>query len=246
MSIKAVIFDKDGTLMDFECFWVTVSRYAIEEILEKTGCSAIPVEEVLRCLDVEDGIANINGILAQDPFPVMGRAIRSCLVGGGCILTEEEITDITIEAYHNNTDKGVVSPACERIGDVIGGLKKKGIKLAVITTDDPVDTEFCLKKLKIYSLFDEIYTDDGVMPPKPSPYCLEAFAEKYGLNKDEILMVGDTLNDVRFAENSGISVVGVAKAPQNRAILKEHIELVVDNISYIPEIVSKINSGVFK
>ena len=243
MSIKAVIFDKDGTLMDFESFWVTVSEYAIDEILKRTRCTTVTREAVLKSLDVENGIANINGILAQAPFPVMGRAIRDCLLGGGCTLTESEITATTIDAYHGNTDKGVVSPACEDIEGVLKGLKQKGMRLAVITTDDPVDTEFCLNKLGVYGLFDEIYTDDGVLPPKPDPFCLKLFAEKYGLEKDEILMVGDTLNDVRFAENSGIRVVGVAKALQNRAILEEHIDVVVDDISFIPDIVSKINDG---
>lgn len=243
MSIKAVIFDKDGTLMNFESFWVTVSRCAIEEILKKTGCDSISCDEVLRCLDVEDGIANINGILAQAPFPVMGKAIHDCLLRGGCTLSTEEITEITVEAYHNNSDKGKVKAACSDIVGVILGLKQKGMKLAVVTTDDPEDTEFCLKKLDIYDLFDEIYTDDGIMPAKPDPYCLDLFAKKYGLQREEIIMVGDTLNDVRFANNGGIKVVGVAKVKNNRDILQKYADTVADDISYIPHIITKINDG---
>ncbi len=36
--IKAIIFDKDGTLIDFDSFWVTISEYAIKEMLEALNC----------------------------------------------------------------------------------------------------------------------------------------------------------------------------------------------------------------
>ena len=128
MDIKGIIFDKDGTLMDFEAFWVTVSRAAIADILKETNIDA-DVEKVLGCLDVEDGVADINGILAQDPFPVMGRAINECLAQYGCKLSDEEMTDLTVKAYHGNIEKGIVAPPCNNIVEVMERLKGMGIKL---------------------------------------------------------------------------------------------------------------------
>ncbi|MBE6643267.1 MAG: HAD family hydrolase [Ruminococcaceae bacterium] len=233
MNIKAVIFDKDGTLMDFESFWVTVSSYAIEDIKKVTGVTDVSVEEALGYLDVKDGIADINGILAQDPYPVMGRAINTCFAKYGCRLTDGEMTELTISAYHKNVEKGIINPACGDIVGIMKRLKNNGIHLAVITTDDPYDTKKCLTALGIYDYFDEIYTDDGVMPPKPDPYCLEMFLKKYGLEKNEVIMIGDTLNDVNFARNGGIKVGGVAKNKNNRKILEEKADFVMTDISEI-------------
>lgn len=233
MNVKAVIFDKDGTLMDFEAFWVTVSRFAIRDILNDVGIKNDCEEDVLRCLDVEDGIADINGILAQDPFPVMGKAINDCLKKYGCTYTDEQMTEITVKAYHGNIDKGIVNPACDNIVGVMKRLKEMGLKLAVVTTDDPYDTKKCLCRLGIYDFFDEIYTDDGVLPPKPDPFCLNSFCERYGLLKSEIIMIGDTMNDVRFARNGGITVGGVAKNKNNRDILERNADFVMDNISCV-------------
>ena len=42
MNTKAVIFDKDGTLLDFDSFWVEISYNAIREILEKIEIKNIP------------------------------------------------------------------------------------------------------------------------------------------------------------------------------------------------------------
>ena len=63
MSIKAIIFDKDGTLIDFDFFWVPISRAAIEDILEELECKSVLPEDVLLSLGVEDSITNIDGIL---------------------------------------------------------------------------------------------------------------------------------------------------------------------------------------
>lgn len=232
MEIKGIIFDKDGTLMDFEAFWVTVSRGAIADILKETNIDA-DVETVLCCLDVEDGVADINGILAQDPFPIMGRAINDCLAKYGCVLSDEEMTNLTVKAYHGNIKKGIVAPTCKNVVEVMERLKGMGVKLGLVTTDDPYDTEKCLKALGVYDYFDEIYTDDGVLPTKPDPYCGNNFCKKYGLDKAQVVMVGDTLNDVRFAKNMGIKVFCVAKSDKNRKVLEEYADLVMHDISCI-------------
>ena len=233
MKIKAIIFDKDGTLMDFESFWVTVSRYAIEEMKRATGCKFVPTDEALYSLDVKDGIANINGILAQDPYSVMGRALHGCFEKYGCKLSVDEMTDMAVKAYHRNIDKGEVKAACFDIAGVMDKLKSMGLKLAVVTTDDPYDTEKCLKTLGLYDYFDEIYTDDGIHPAKPDSYACDDFCSKYSLQKNEVIMVGDTLNDVRFARNSGIDVIAVAKNDYNANILREEADAVIRDISLI-------------
>ena len=231
MSVKAVIFDKDGTLMDFESFWVTVSRYAIEEIKGKTGFTSVPVEEALLALDVVDGIANINGILAQDPFNVMGKALCNCFKKYGCTLTPEQMTELTVSAYHGNIDKGKIAPACNNIASVMERLKEMGIILAVVTTDDPYDTEKCLKALGIREYFDAVYTDDGINPTKPDSFAAEELCLRFNLTKGQVIMVGDTMNDVRFARNSGIKAVAVAKNENNANILRKEADIVLHDIS---------------
>ena len=37
--VKAIIFDKDGTLIDFDSFWITVSVDAIKHILKNVNNS---------------------------------------------------------------------------------------------------------------------------------------------------------------------------------------------------------------
>ena len=46
MNIDAIIFDKDGTLIDFDAFWVSVSCKAIEEVLEKFAMASDLLSEL--------------------------------------------------------------------------------------------------------------------------------------------------------------------------------------------------------
>ena len=95
----------------------------------------------------------------------------------------------------------------------------------------------CLNALGVAELFDVIYTDDGALPTKPSPACAEDFCRRFGLNKEDVLMVGDTMTDVEFSRNAGLSMVGVAKTEENRKLLLKHIEKVVPDVSYLPELI---------
>ena len=42
MDIQAILFDKDGTLMKFDRYWVEVSRHAINDILRQLDREDIP------------------------------------------------------------------------------------------------------------------------------------------------------------------------------------------------------------
>lgn len=236
MKTRAIIFDKDGTLLDFDSFWLSISYKAIENILTALKQKLDMTEEILLALGVKNKVTDINGVLCQGTYAQMGQAIYGVLKEHGCDITEEKAISLTIEAYHQNFEAGIVKPACENIFGVLNRLKEHGIKLAVVTTDDAFVTKKCLEALGIDTLFDAVYTDDGKYPAKPDAYCIYDFCEKEGLSKSEVVMVGDTLTDVCFARNGGIKVIGVAKSDENRCILEKHADVVIPDISFVLEV----------
>ena len=66
-----------------------------------------------------------------------------------------------------------------------------------------------LAVLGIEDLFEKIYTDDGINPIKSNPKCALDFLSKFHISAQSTVMVGDTMTDIRFARNAGISVIGV-------------------------------------
>lgn len=237
MKTRAIIFDKDGTLIDFDSFWLTISYRAMENILAAVKQKLDLTEEILLALGVKNKVTDINGVLCKGTYAQMGQTIYKVMKKYGCDITEEEAIRLTIDAYHRNLGAGIVKPTCENIFDVLSELKEHGIKLAVVTTDDAFVTKKCLEMLGIDTLFDVVYTDDGKYPAKPDAYCINDFCEKEGLSKSEVVMVGDTLTDVCFARNGGIKVIGVAKSDDNRSILEKEADVVITDISYIFEVI---------
>lgn len=236
MRTKAIIFDKDGTLMDFDSFWVTLTRVVVEEVRKNMRVVDVSEEEILAALGVEHGVTNINGVLCYGTYAQIGSIVCNVLENSGYKTNVDEVTKLMIESYHRNYEKGIIKPTCHNLCKVLSRLKSEGIKLAVVTTDDSFGVQRCLQVLGIEEYFDAVYSDDGKLPAKPEPHSIYDFLAKEGLAKSEVIMVGDTLTDTVFAKNAEIKVIGVAKSDANKQILAEHADAVIPDISYIFEV----------
>jgi len=236
MNVEAIIFDKDGTLIDFDAFWVTISIKAIKDILKRLEKEEIPVEEILEAFGVHEGTTDINGILCKGTYQQMGHIVHDIVCQYGCEISCDEAVQMVIQAYNQNSDAGEIIPITPNLVEVLTELKKRNKQLVVVTTDNEVITRKCLKKLGVEELFDKIYTDDGKMPTKPDPFCVFDFCALTGIKPERVVMVGDTMTDVTFAKNAGIPVIGVAKTEKNKQILAPHADIVVSDLSHILEI----------
>ena len=239
MKTKAILFDKDGTLLDFAALWVKISEFAVREILEKANMSSRLENELLMSLGIENGIARIDGVLAQFPYSIMSKAIFEVLAKYGCKNTLEEITYITTNAYYNNFEKGVSKLNDDDTAEVLQSFKEKGILLFVVTNDYLDITSRVLTESGIVDCFEKIYSVDLGFPPKPDPAVIEHICEQYDLKKTEMIMVGDTLADMEFAKRGGIMGVGIAKDKNNAEILRKNADFVVSSISEIQNIIEK-------
>lgn len=238
MKADAIIFDKDGTLIDFDVFWVSVSVKAVEEVLEWAGDTVTSVSDVLLAFGVRDGITDINGVLCKGTYEELGHILYDIMKNSGCDKSCAEVTEALVRSYNKNSDAGAVKPTCENLAFVLSELKKQNKKLAVVTTDNPEITLKCLQKLSICDYFDKIYTDDGKTPTKPDPYCVNDFCQSFCIERERVVMVGDTMTDMNFAKNAGIRAIGIAKSDANRQVLESYADSVIRDPSYIFEVLN--------
>lgn len=92
--------------------------------------------------------------------------------------------------------------------DLLKNLRSMGIKTAVATNKMKELAEKCCHNLGIYELFDYISgppKDGGITKAQVITLALE----NLGLEKDDALMVGDTKNDEKGAEDAGVDFLPV-------------------------------------
>ena len=220
LSIKAIVFDKDGTLVDYGNFWIPVSKCATEYIFESAGVPLSRVDAHLYDLGVRGDNVDIKSPLAKGDH----KGIINLLLGEIKAVRPEatfsEAARLMIEGYGKDSkQKGKVLPTCDNMCDLLKSLRSLGIILALVTSDDISGAEICLEKLGVKELFDEIITAELDKPTKPDPYLMNRFMKKYGLSQSEVIMVGDTETDILFAKNSGVFSVGVGKSAESREYL---------------------------
>ncbi len=232
--IKGIIFDKDGTLLDFDALWLPVAEGAVDAVVE---CYSLPNEaknELFESVGVYDGVTDITGVLAGGTYRMMAECFEKVLASHGVSIDKDEFDAFTVSAFHDSFARGEIKPACDDIVEFFRLLRSKGVHIALITSDDRFGADKCLAQFGIAEYFDEIYCADGIHPPKPDPYYLDCFAKKYSLSKDEICMVGDTYVDCDFAAGYGVKMIGVAPEECNKRLLLERTDTVYDDISQIP------------
>lgn len=235
MDIRAIIFDKDGTLLAFDDFWVTVSDYVIKDILSQLHREDIPSEKLLEAIGVKSGKTAADGLLCKGTYAQIGLALHGVLQRYGAELPQSEAIGMTEAAYTRNACFGTVRPTCENIRGVLENLKNGGRRLFVVTTDNPEITDKCLASLGIKDLFDGVFTDDGNMPVKPNPQCARAISEAFGIPPEKMMMVGDTVTDIKFARNAGIPVILVGNTSESSAPADAYLP----DISYISELIGE-------
>lgn len=237
MKVDAIIFDKDGTLIEFDKFWVNVAKKAIESVLKKLQVVENFGSEILIAIGVTNGVTDANSILAKGTYLQIAQEIHKILTRSGYNFNLEVIAKEVLNGFNDNYSAGEVVPTTPNLVELLSQFKSQNIRLAIVTTDNEYVTDMCLQKLGIKGLFDRIYTDDGKTPTKPNPYCVFDFCKTFNLEKERVIMVGDTLTDVEIAKNAGIKVIGLAKQEQNKLILKNKADVVIEDLSSIKQII---------
>ncbi len=234
-EIKGILFDKDGTLVDFEKTWYALAdlmalhaadgdRAAAYSLMEKAGY------DYARRRFKADSVfaAGTNADIVALWYPDAEAAERR---------------EKTLFFDSFTAEQGALqSVPLEGSRETIANLHRAGFRLAVATNDSTGGAEKTLLALGIAQMFDAAYGYDSVANPKPAPDTIVAFCDLTGLKPAEVAMVGDNRHDLEMAKAGGAGLaVGVLSGTGTAESLAPLADVVLDSIVDLPNYLAERN-----
>ena len=228
-AIKGLLFDKDGTLFDFEKTWNSWTSRILCEVSEQSDVSIDELAESID-FDLKTGKLLPQSIVIAGTHRQVTAALHSKLPNWNFDDLESYLLDIVIE-----TPQYEVVPLQRRFQN----LKLQGFSLGVMTNDSEKGAQAHLAAAGILDLLDFLAGSDTGYGCKPAPEPLLAFAETTNLKPDEIAMVGDSLHDLQAADAAGMMRIAVLTGMATESQLENYADLVLPSIADLSDLLSK-------
>jgi len=228
-SIRGLLFDKDGTLFDFEKTWNSWTSKILSEVSKQSNVSISALADAID-FDLKTGKLLPQSIVIAGTHRQVTAALHTKLSNWDFEHLESYLLDYVIE-----TRQYEVVP----LQKYFRKLKSEGLLLGVMTNDAERGAQAHLAAAGIFDLLDFVAGSDTGFGCKPAPEPLLAFAKITGLKPDEIAMVGDSLHDLQAAQAAGMMRIAVLTGVATEDELKKHADLVLPSIANLLDLILK-------
>lgn len=228
-SITAILFDKDGTLVDFNKSWFVI---ACELARRSAGGDEVLAKTLLQVggYDWEAEKFRANSAIAAGTLedivalwhPQDNEAQRSARVA-------------EYDAY--GVEEGAKQAvAVDGLKSTLQALKDAGYILGIATNDSEAGARATAAALGISDLFAGFVGYDTAARAKPYGDPLLHFAAEVGVTPAQVAMVGDNPHDMECARNATAGLaVGVLTGNSARDVLEPLADVVLCSIANLPD-----------
>ncbi|ANS75422.1 haloacid dehalogenase [Paenibacillus yonginensis] len=211
IPFKGILFDKDGTLLDFLSLW---GAWALEvtgllvKRMEDAGAELLadPLKLLGLTLDDEGRVAG------YDPTGPVAMATEEQTVG---VLTWQlytagvpwndalrQVRELLAEAMQKVRNERNAKPM-PGLKEFLECCRRLGVPLGVVTADQTSEALEHLRWMKLINYFGTVIGTDRVAQGKPAPDMVYLACSELGLLPEEVLVIGDSNGDMQMAKASG-------------------------------------------
>jgi phosphoglycolate phosphatase len=220
--IGGVIFDKDGTLFDFRKSWGAWAGALLADI------SADPAGRAVLGQAIGYDLANND---FTEDSPVIAGTPEDIAIDLLPLLPGESLTSLV--ARMNAFSAGAEMVPAVPLARVLGDLKQRGLKIGLATNDAEAPAIAHIGRAGVGDLFDYVAGFDSGYGGKPAPGMLLAFAQRFDLPPQRVVMVGDSLHDLEAGRAAGMRTVAVLTGIAGAAALAGHADVVLPDIGHL-------------
>lgn len=221
--LAGVLFDKDGTLLDFEATWGPATA-AVLAVLAAGDRACL--DDLARSCGFDPdrmAFAPHSPIIAGDTgaFAPAWAARLGLPYDQGfarrvdALYREESLRSLTVYAD--------VRPA-------LSALRRAGLRIGLATNDSEATARAHLDRIRAAGLFDFVCGYDTGHGAKPAAGMVTAFAAAIGAPPGAVVLVGDSPHDIAAARAAGARAIGIARTEAARAALGDMPDLVIPTL----------------
>ena len=236
MAIKGILFDKDGTLLDYAATWMPLNH---EAALTAAGGDRALAARLLAAVgyDAAAGRVLSGSLLAAGTNRAIAARWAGLMPGSDLeALTGTMERVFTQGGRHSATPVGELAPLLAR-------LKERDLRLGVATSDSESGAHATLAHFGVIELLDFLAGYDSGYEPKPDSALVHGFCRATGLAAGEVTVVGDNLHDLEMGRAAGAGlVVGVLTGTSDHGDLIGLADHVLESILDLEALLDEISA----
>jgi len=222
LPVRAVVIDLDGTLLDT----APDIAEAAQRMLRDVGMAPVDLEKIQSFIG--NGIANL-----------VKRALTGEMHGQPDAALFERALPLFQKHY-----AAVLTRATRPYPGALEGvqaLREAGFALACVTNKAEIFTSPLLEAMKLKDAFQLVLSGDSLPKKKPDPLPLLHAADFFGCRPDEMLLIGDSLNDTLAANAAGCHVFLVPYGYNGgRDVREQNCDAVIESLPDALKLIKKV------
>jgi phosphoglycolate phosphatase-like HAD superfamily hydrolase len=240
-----VVFDKDGTLIDFVHAWGAKTVEWVEALVAAVAESAVLPPKQIPALR-----SDLYSAWGYDPVaerfasqgPMVTASIATLHIIAATVLYQHGFgwldAEVMVKEAHIGMGSDEVAPEMLKpladLPHLFGVLRTAGIPIAVVTSDDEAPTRRTLELLGVASLVFFVAGADSGYGEKPEPAGLLVACRAAGVDPARCVMVGDSTTDMLMATRAQVGLrVAVTSGTMGAEVLAPLADVILQSIAEI-------------
>ncbi len=225
--IRAILFDRDGTLIDFNPTWGACGDHVIRRMCDNDP-ERVQMVAAIAGFDLQtrtyaaDSVVLTGSLADYGPqwADILGRPFDDAFTG--------EVDALLLEgcALSVTPFPGVIA--------TLRHLAGCGLPMGIATNGTESSARKQIAAMSVDDCFSFVAGYDSGFGQKPGPGQIHAFADHCGVVPQQVALVGDSLHDMHAAKAAGARAIAVTTGTLGIDRLDPHADAVIDSLAELP------------